>query len=150
MFDFEKASPDYESRITYRNVASGKRAFLMDGTTEYSPGLLFHCSDLPDREGKIRVKVSAKLYSDVPFTNNPSILVISLEDKKGSYCYKALHTEKTNFAIGKWNQAFLNADLPKIRSKDDVIKVYIWHPGKKDLILDDLIIDILAAGKDPE
>ena len=150
VFDFENASPDYESRITYRNVASGKRAFLMDGTTEYSPGLLFHCSDLPDREGKIRVKVSAKLYSDVPFTNNPSILVISLEDKKGSYCYKALYAEKTNFAIGKWNQAFLNADLPKIRSKDDVIKVYIWHPGKKDLILDDLIIDILAAGKDPE
>ena len=56
--------------------------------------------------------------------------------------------ENSNFSKGKWNQAFLNADLPAIQSPEDVIKVYVWHRGKTDLIIDDLIVDILAMGKD--
>ena len=73
---------------------------------------------------------------------------ISLEDKKGSYCYKGIFFEKSNFVPGKWNQAYLNADLPKIKSPGDVIKVYVWHPGKAGLMIDDFIIDILASGKE--
>jgi len=150
VFDFEKASPDVDSRIINKNAASGKMAFRMDKTTEFSPGLVFSCSDLPDIGSTLRIKASVKVYSDVPFSENPAILVISLEDKKGTYSYKALYFDKTNFVPGSWNQAFLSSDLPEIKSKDDVIKVYVWHTGKKDLIIDDLIIDILAAGNEPE
>jgi len=148
VFDFESASPDVNSRIITANVASGRKAFLMDKTIEFSPGLDFSCRDLKEPDSALRVKARVKVYSEVPFSENTSALVISLENYKGSYCYKALYFDKTNFTAGRWHQAFLNADLPRIRSKDDVIKVYVWHTGKKDLIIDDLIIDILADGND--
>jgi len=150
VFDFEKPSPDVDSRIINTNAASGHQAFLMDKTTDFGPGFVFNCSDLPDQENMLRVKARVRVYSDVPFAENPAMLVISLEDRKAPYCYKALYMDKTNFVKGKWNQAFLNADLPKVRSKDDVIKVYVWHTGKQDLVIDDLIIDIVAAGKNPK
>jgi ABC-type cobalt transport system substrate-binding protein len=148
VFDFEKASPDVDSHIINSNAASGKQAFLMDSRTDFSPGFLFHCSDLPGSYGKIRVKARVRVYSETPFADNPASLVISLENKKGAYGYKAFFMENSNFSKGKWNQAFVNADLPAIQSPDDVIKVYVWHRGKTDLIIDDLIIDILAMGKD--
>ena len=144
VFDFEKATPDVDARVINTNAASGKQSFVMDGKTEFSPGLAFPCSDLPFTDGKIRVKARVKLFSAVPFTANAAALVISLEDKKGSYCYKGVFLDKGNYPTDKWNQIFLNVDLPQIKSKDDVIKIYVWHQGKSDLLIDDLIIDILA------
>ena len=149
VFDFEKATPDVDaSRITGTKAAAGRQSYLMDDKTEFSPGLYFPCKDLPFTDGRIRVKAKVRAYSDVPFISNPAVLVISLEDKKGSYCYKGIFFEKSNFVPGKWNQAYLNADLPKIKSPGDVIKVYVWHPGKAGLMIDDFIIDILASGKE--
>lgn len=148
VFDFENSSADVDARITSHNAASGKQAFVMDGKTEFSPGLTFNCSDLPSLDGKIRVKASVKVFSAVSYADNPAALVISVEDSKGAYSYKAVFMEKSGFEKGKWNQVSLNADLPKIKSKNDVIKVYVWHRGKSDLIVDDIIIDILAGGKD--
>ncbi|MCX6283633.1 MAG: hypothetical protein NTW31_05300, partial [Bacteroidetes bacterium] len=148
IFDFESGSADVDARLTSRNAASGKQAFVMDSKTEFSPGLALKCSELPSLDGKIRVKASVQLFSAVAFTDNPAALVISLENSKGSYGYKAVYLEKSGFEKGKWNKVLLNADLPDIKSKDDIIKVYIWHRGKSDLIVDDLIIDILAGGKD--
>ncbi|MCX6280889.1 MAG: hypothetical protein NTU51_02920 [Bacteroidetes bacterium] len=148
VFDFESGSADVDSRYTSRNKASGKQAYLMDGKTEFSPGLEFHCSDLMSLEGKVRVKASVEVFSAVPFTDNQSALVISLEDSKGAYGYKAVYFDKSLIESGKWGNVSLDADLPKIKSKNDVIKVYVWHRGKAELIIDDFIIDILATRKD--
>ncbi|MEI7491381.1 MAG: hypothetical protein WCK92_08285 [Bacteroidota bacterium] len=148
IFDFESGSADVDARLTRLNAASGKQAFVMDSKTEFSPGLALKCSELPSGGGKIRVKASVWLFSAVSYADNPSALVISLENSKGSYGYKAIFLEKSGFEKGKWNKVLLNTDLPEIRSKDDIIKVYVWHRGKPDLIVDGLIIDILAGGKD--
>ncbi|MCX6242229.1 MAG: hypothetical protein NTX43_10525 [Bacteroidetes bacterium] len=148
VFDFEKASPDAGAHLVNYPGASGKQAYLMDGKTEFSPGLIFPCRDLPFPDGIVRVKASVNVFSSAPFTTNAAALVISLEDKKGSYSYQGVFLNKGNFVKDQWNQVFLNADLPKIKSRDDVIKVYVWHTGKTDLVIDDLIIDILAKAKE--
>ena len=150
VYDFESERADVDAaRITSSNAASGKRSFLMNGKTEFSPGLLFACSSLPYLDEGIKVKARVKLYSELPYTSNPSALVISLENKKGAYFYQGVFLVKeSRFVNGAWMQVFINAELPKIRSKNDFIKIYIWHQGKGDLLIDDLVMDIVAKDKD--
>lgn len=150
VFDFEKLPEEQSANRQTENPGSGRQSFRMGGDMVYSPGLDLKCSEIPVPGSFYRVKACVKVLSPVPFDQNTSYLVISLEGKKGSYAYKALDLSKCGFMKGIWNEASFSADLPDIRSGDDVLKVYIWHQGDEELSIDDLTIDILAAAKEKE
>jgi len=144
VFDFEKASASTKSHLDSTVAVSGKKSYRFDATTNYSPGLFLHYREILAYPLKIRIKATVDMYSRIPYKDNTTLVVVSLEDKKQSYFYQAFRAEKAGFSPGIWNRASITTDLPPVRSKDDMIKVYVWHPGDNILFIDDLEVDILA------
>lgn len=41
---------------------------------------------------------------------------------------------------GKWGKVFLNFTMPDDISDDDILKIYVWNPGRNTVYLDDFEI----------
>lgn len=69
-------------------------------------------------------------------------LMISLEDTHGSYFYDALYFTKPLVKPDHWQYVKFSATIQEIKSKEEYLKVYTWHPGKQKFLADDLSISV--------
>ncbi len=137
--DFEGDHPGVDlSKITAERAISGSRSLKVESNCEFSQGIFKKASELTTQKEGVQLWCSASVYSDTAFVSNPAALVISLEDKNGSYYYRSLSLETLNLAPAQWNTLRLTARIPEIRSESDMVKVYIWHRGKQTVYVDDL------------
>ncbi|MFZ4521607.1 MAG: hypothetical protein ACOYNC_07875 [Bacteroidales bacterium] len=125
------------SYLTSDTIHLGKRAYRMDYRTEYSPGFTQPVSTLPVSEVKQELLVN--IYVNIPQIRAEmnTLLVISFEHRNKSYGYTAVNLNTINLRPGKWNRVALSAPVPKFISDKDLVKVYIWNPGKQLFYLDD-------------
>ena len=142
-YDFETDHPGIEkNRYTSDMAQSGKRSIKVDSTSEFSPGFFRMASEITAKKEGIQLWCSVAVYSDTDFSSNPSSLVVSVEDKHGSYYYKSVPFESLNLKPAEWNTVKLTVRVPEIRRGEDIIKIYVWHQGKPTLYLDDLAIEV--------
>jgi hypothetical protein len=141
MDDFEGEIPGlnanhFEHKITH----SGNTAIRMNLYNMYSPGLKTEIKYLADTT-KVLIHASAYVY--VP--DNPSIntfhLVFSIENENGAYVYNAVDSQAENIKVGDWNKISMAAEVQNIKSVNDVMKVYVWYSGKREIIVDDLEVE---------
>jgi hypothetical protein len=145
-FDFETSHAGIDQKRYSRDVAlSGKQSLKIDSTCEFSPGLFRKASELTGKSEGIQLWSSVSVYSDTSFSINQATLVISVEDKHGSYYYRSVSFETLQLLPGQWNTIKLTARIPEIRSPKDEVKVYIWHRGKQTLYMDDLVVEVREA-----
>jgi hypothetical protein len=124
-------------------------AFVMDGRMEYSPGLCRSVSELhlskpdtliQDKAEKRGIRVVA--YVNLPEKSNKNtLLVISFEHKNQPYSYTSLNLNEQKLRLNRWGRVSLSVPLPVIKSPGDILKVYIWNPGKQVFYLDDLRVE---------
>jgi hypothetical protein len=128
--------------ISSDTVHRGKNSLRMDARMEYSPGFTRPVSGLPADSGTRQLRVS--LYVNIPavMADRNTLVVISVEHNGKPYSYSAagLNTPKTR--PGKWERITLSAPLPKFISPQDLVKVYVWNPGKQVFYLDDIRLDL--------
>ena len=137
------------SLLSGKIVHGGMFAFVMDGRMEYSPGLCRSVSELhlskpdtliQDKAEKRGIRVVA--YVNLPEKSNKNtLLVISFEHKNQPYSYTALNLNEQKFKLNHWCRVSLSVPLPVIKSPGDILKVYIWNPGKQVFYLDDLRVE---------
>ena len=142
--DFERVCLDCkpEDRISF--VAhSGRYSCRIGEKCEYSAGFILRYSEISPILQKAKAEASVFVFPVTGFDRNPTDLVLSVQDKKGTYGYCSVTLDTLNLVPGQWNPVSLYATLPEIRSGNDVVKLYFWHRGKKAFFVDDMSIRFL-------
>jgi ABC-type cobalt transport system substrate-binding protein len=143
-YTFEENYPNTPAEnYTGNPVHGGSRSFIVDKTVEYSPGLTTVIGKLTKSGKDIRINASVYVYPTVPFNQNPASLVISLDNEKKTYRYTAVYFDQRMLQLNQWNKVTARMSVPEIKSPGDVLKVYVYHPGKKSFVMDDLTADLL-------
>lgn len=118
-------------------VFEGRYSCRIDASTEYGPAFdtLFNkISSQPVRS----IKVSVWAHVSPGFYKTP--LVISVDDTRGrNYIWGAMNME---YFLDEniWGKVVFNYDLPRLRSMNDRLKIYVWNPEKNDFYIDALEI----------
>jgi hypothetical protein len=142
--DFEQARTREDSILfTRKTASSGTGSLRVSSNKEYGPGFTILCSSLPKGKTNFIVNVSVAVFPEVPFIENPTSLVISLESNGTSYYYRKFQLAERDLRLKQWNIVNVGAALPGIKSPDDKLKIYFWHEGKKEFLVDNMIANIL-------
>ncbi len=139
---FETPQPGEEIYYDTSCYYSGKMAFRMDSTREFSPTFRKAFNELSDSYyGWARVGVW--VYPAANPVKNEIILVIAMRHGSTNYKYKkfSIMDDTLNLKINDWN--YLSADYitPELLSRSDKLEVYVWYRGKEPIWIDDLKIE---------
>jgi hypothetical protein len=114
----------------------------MDSRTEYSPGLTQPVSKLPVTGNQQELQVSLFVYLPLIQNDKNTLVVASFENRNKPYGYYAVKLNDGKTRPGSWTRVTLTAPVPAFFSADDLVKVYIWNPGKQLFYIDDLRVCI--------
>ena len=62
-------------------------------------------------------------------------IVFTFEHKGGSYKYFAGDLVCNDDENGNWKKISFDYITPEVRRKEDLLKVYVWHRGKKPVLI---------------
>lgn len=142
------------SLLSREIVHRGSFSYLMDGRTEFSPGLCLSIkrmglkqpeSSLPATPTKQGIRAIVYVYLPEIIMTANTLLVISFEHKNQPYSYTSLNLNEQKLKPNRWNRVSLTAPLPAFKSPEDLLKVYIWNPGKQMFYMDDLRVEIVRV-----
>ena len=165
---FDQPGEGWDPNLLSGNIVhKGRFSFLMDGRTEFSPGLYLIASAFPpalvgssfqvndvnkrispaDSSKKVKagpgIRASAYVYLPENTTPANTLLVISFEHKNKPYSYTAINLNEQKLRPNRWNRVSLSVPIPAFKSPDDILKVYIWNPGKQVFYLDDMMVEVV-------
>jgi hypothetical protein len=140
-YDFENIDVPYSGNLVTDIVKNGRYAFRMDTGMRFSPGLRSEYGEL-SKKSQVGIRVTAWIYSKFPFPENPGNIVVTSNHKGLNYRYEAIMFERENLKPGQWNQVVLNYIAPESPDPTDIIQVYLWYRGTKELYVDDLKIEL--------
>ncbi|MCX6244913.1 MAG: hypothetical protein NTU98_09430 [Bacteroidetes bacterium] len=146
--DFEQAvSGFHPSKFTTSFSHSGSQSFRMDTASLYSPAFVLKWKYLLERPVETGIWVSYYIYPTAAFGKNPPSIVISLENGKTSYFFRAKNLKEMNLVTGRWNKAEMDVQLPAVNSLSDLLKIYIYNPSKEPYYIDDMNVTLLRKRK---
>lgn len=132
---WDGSNPSFYSGDT---AHSGKLSFRMDGRTEYSPGVCKEVKGLPVTSKPAMIQATVYCYLPEIEIKSITLLVISFEQNGKSYSYTAMRLNDKKVRPARWNRFSISDTIPVFKSSRDLLKVYIWNPGKQIFYLDDL------------
>ena len=142
--DFESPVAGQDSlKLTQEAAHSGRSSFRLGSTDEYGPGASAFFSTInPAATFPMRIEASVYIYTKQKPLTNQVALVISCENAGKSYVYQ---TVNLGIAVpaGSWTKLTTWVIVQKSKSPNDNIKVYLWHLGKDELLVDDLKAEVI-------
>ena len=141
-FDFETPAAGQEQFYDTTYAHTGAMSFRMDKNIEFSPTYRESFNNLSDSYyGWVRASVMMYPTSDI--SENRAVLVIAFRHGGKNYKYKSfeIKTDSADLVLNKWNLVTADYMTPELLSRSDELEVYIWHPGTKDIWIDDLKIE---------
>ncbi len=139
--NFERALPDVNEYYVEHSVSRSENTSIrLSSRNQYSPGLNSKISNLVDST-KVLIRASAWVYVPEVPSMNTYHFVTSIESEDGTYHYHAVDSDTDNIQIGAWNKIEMAYEADNIRSPDDILKVYIWYTGKREVFVDDLKVE---------
>lgn len=131
--DFESAHDYWQPDslyIVHQPAHSGANAYLMDSLTEFSPALSSTVEQL--YKGSEFVVITAWAYYE---KDNDAMIVISFEGDVKDWAGARI----ADFVKpGQWGQVLLTRKRPQGVKLTDPVKIYIWKPGGKNIVIDDM------------
>ncbi|CAN5370976.1 hypothetical protein BH11BAC2_BH11BAC2_10660 [soil metagenome] len=124
--------------LTNEQAHSGKISTFMDSTHEFSSTYEVNYEEIK-KKGFTHVKVSA--WGMVPDVNAKANLVISVNSPEGNRAYSAIAYSKYIFKINEWTEITNELELPEVKEKGAVLKVYGWVTNKQKSYMDDVTIE---------
>ncbi|RLD54160.1 MAG: hypothetical protein DRI97_12040 [Bacteroidetes bacterium] len=139
--NYEGQLPEINANnIEHSITHSGNTAIRLNLNNAYSPGLKTEVRNLSDTS-KVFIRASAFVYVPENPDYNPYHLVFSIENKDGAYVYQSVDSNPKDIKVGEWNSIELLAEARDIKSVNDIVKVYVWYSGKREIIVDDLKVE---------
>ena len=138
-----KVSYDFENdnKASTKKSYSGKKSILLDSSNIYSPTIEIPFKNITQKD-HAWIKVSAKVFSEQAFTENPFSLVIQFNQKEYAFKYKNFDSESMNLNVNKWQTISYYYLTPEVRNINNYLKTYIWYRGKTQMYVDDFQVEI--------
>lgn len=134
-YDFETDNLLYKGfKRTDSMAYSGRLSCLISKQEEFGPTIVLSFKNL-EYPGIYRA--SARLYSAREINWKSVFLVVSAEHKGKLYLYSTQNPIDNN---EQWKQVKLSFNLPEPKSKDDLLKIYIWNKERQLFLMDDLAL----------
>jgi hypothetical protein len=119
------------------NAFSGKMITYLDSTLEYSATYQAKVDNIGlTKDRTLMVSVQAKM-NELPIFDK-LMLVVSLEDKEGkSKVWRSEQFAPYKIVPGQWTSIYYGFKYIDDINPDDIIKIYVYNPGKYSVDLDD-------------
>jgi len=140
-YDFEKNNFPASDNLVTDIVKNGQYAYRMDTGIHFSPGLRSSYAELSEKS-HLGIRVTAWIYTKVPYSENPGSLIVTSNHEGLNYHYETISFDKENLKPGQWNQVIMYYLAPESPDPKDIILVYVWFFGKKEMYIDDLKIEL--------
>ena len=142
---FEKLmnEKDYRSTIIYKNsfdTITDTKAFVLDEKKSFSPGPDLKYSQITKKD-HAWIKISARIFIPKEYDEELPLMVSTFHQKGLTYKYFTNELKKDQLNFNAWNTIQFDYLTPEVRTTDDNLKVYVWHRGKKRILVDDMVIN---------
>ena len=139
--DFENEMPEVEGYFVDNSISrSGDHSVRLTKRNPYSPGLSIPVRELPD-SNRMLIKASVWVYIPDSPKQNSFAIVCSIENVKGTYHYHPVDCDPDDLVIGEWNLMEIASENYHLKSPDDILKVYIWYTGDREIFVDDMKVE---------
>jgi hypothetical protein len=136
LYGFEKEDALFKSSIRSDSISfSGRFSCLVDKNEEFGPTIPIFFKDL--KYPNI-YRASVMVYGSSSLNWKTILLVASAGHGEKLYFYSTQNP--VNDKERGWKQAKLSFELPKPKSGDDILKIYIWNKDRQRFFVDDLMI----------
>jgi len=141
--DFENTKV-FGNHLTEKHVHSGRYALRMDSTLHFTPSFQITYKNLTSKY-YAWVKATVWVYPVHDLDETPAAIVMTFNHNGKYYHYKAKRFDspdmKKQLKYNRWNKVEMLYLTPEVRNKNDILSVYIWNRGKKDIYFDDFKIE---------
>jgi hypothetical protein len=137
-----KNEEDYTRKLLYKNTfdkIKNTNTFALNDTVLYSPGIDLKFYQITKKD-HAWIKISAKIFIPENYDEELPAIVATFHHKGETYKYCAYGIKKDKLKLNAWNTIEFDYLTPEVRTIEDNLKVYVWHRGKKQILLDDLVI----------
>jgi len=131
------------AKLSAKIALTGKYSFVMDSRTEFGPGYDQKVSAFPGPAKNRGIRVTVYVNMPEIRTDLNTLMVISFENEHKSYSYTAVNLDELRLKPNQWERISISAPFPGFRSPDDMMKTYIWNPGKQVFYIDDMKTDLV-------
>ncbi|MFN5829939.1 MAG: hypothetical protein ACK46R_04230 [Bacteroidota bacterium] len=121
-----------------------KSSIFMNETNEFLNAISssYHAVTTADH---FWIKVSADVFIPNDYsTSSPRIVVHFNHGKNGTYKYRNKWLAHDALKINTWNRIDYLYLTPEVRSVNDTFSVYLWHPDKEKVFIDNLTVSVLT------
>lgn len=122
---------------TDAHARSGNFSCRLDPNHIYSDPFSMAFSQITDSY-YVWLKISAWVYTEHPFAENPFVMATSFLHKGQGYKYKPWPGDGSAIVPGQWNYLETYYLSPEIRNKADKLYVQFWLQGQHPIWVDDL------------
>lgn len=150
-YEYFNNEEGYSKKIIYKNyfesteyknlLGDTNGVFIMNENVPFSQG-----PDLMYKEitcnNHAWIRASVKIYIPDGYQEVLPLLIVTFHHNNKPYKYRAVGIDKKNIKYNDWNMINMDYLTPEVRSKEDNLKVYVWHRGKGKILIDDLVIDV--------
>jgi len=142
-FDFDSLNSAFTDAkfLDTSYYQSKPHALRMNKDILYSPALEIPLNSITGKD-HVWIRVTLSFYPPEDLKHNPASLVIHMRhDNRLDYKYRAFALAKVPHELNRWNRAIFEYMTPFPYRESDILKVYIWMRGEKNLYFDDIIIE---------
>lgn len=127
------------SALDSSEVYSGKFSIRLSEYLEFGPTFSSPAGDVKVAEGSV---VKARAMIKTREESSKILLVMTLE-QWDSPIYSWVASSVSNYAVpDEWSPVFLTVPVRELKSTRDILKIYLWNPGKEDCYVDEMIIEV--------
>lgn len=138
----------YRGNVLYDNSfdKSTKKIIELDSINSFSPGVDIKYHQITKRD-HAWIKIKAKVFIPKNYDESLPVMVATFHHKGNVYKYYGYELQAKTVKLNDWNTISFDYLTPEVRSIEDNLKVYLWHRGKKKVLLDDFKVEAFEKTK---
>lgn len=118
-------------------------SLIMNETNEFVDGLSQNYAQITNQD-HFWIKASIDIFVPENYkSESPRIVVLFNHGENGTYKYRNKYLLNKDLKINQWNHIEYNYLSPEVRSINDKFSVYLWHPSKEKVYIDNFNISVL-------
>lgn len=115
----------------------------MSETNEFVDGISLKYRQISDAD-HFWIKASVDIFVPSSYNHESPLFVAHFNHgDNGLYKYRSKSISQNNLKANEWNHLEFFYLTPEVRSIEDNFKVYLWHPNKTRVFIDNLNISVL-------
>ena len=134
----------YDTTVVYE----GNYSLKLDSAYVYPSGFSEQFKNITD-DYYAWIRASVMFYPTSEIAENELFLVITFNYKGKAHKWRNMSTGRMNepIKLNAWNTMTFDYLTPEIRSKNEILQVYVWNPRNAKVYIDNLNVEVFEKKK---